>query len=177
MKTKDLTLIAVMAAVLCVFGPLTIPLGPIPLTLANMMVYLAGAVLGSKRGTMAVGLYLLIGALGVPVFSGFSGGFQKFVGPTGGYLLGDLPCAFIIGLAVREGQTSPKPLWKLPVFIVLGAIALYTLGTAWFMVSTHATLQAALAACVVPFLLADVIKIAVASVLTWPIRKAVYRNQ
>ena len=74
MKTKELTIIAVMAALICVAGPLSIAIGPIPLSLASFAVYLAGAVLGWKRGTVAVAVYLLIGLVGVPVFSGFSAG-------------------------------------------------------------------------------------------------------
>ena len=98
MKTKDMTLVAVMAALICVAGPLTVAVGPIPLSLCSFAVYLAGAVLGVKRGALAVALYLLIGAIGVPVFSGFSGGLQKLVGVTGGYLAGYLICAALTGL-------------------------------------------------------------------------------
>lgn len=176
MKTKDMTLIAVMAALICIAGPLTVPLGPIPLTLANFAVYLTGAVLGAKLGPVAVLIYLLLGMVGVPVFSGFSGGVQKLLGPTGGYLIGDLPCAFIIGLGVKPGETSPAQKWKLPLFMVLGAVALYTLGTLWFMFQSGNGLAASLAMCVTPFLPADVIKIAAASLLAWPIRKALYRK-
>ena len=89
MKIKDMTLIAVMAALICIAGPMTVAVGPVPLSLATFAVILAGAVLGTKRGTAAVGLYLLIGIIGVPVFSGFSGGFQKLAGVTGGYLIGE----------------------------------------------------------------------------------------
>ena len=88
MKTKDLTLTAVMAALICIAGPLTIAIGPVPLSLATFAVYLAGAVLGPKRGTAAVALYLVIGIVGVPVFSGFTGGFQQLAGVTGGSLIG-----------------------------------------------------------------------------------------
>ena len=176
LKTKDMTLIAVMAALICIAGPLTVPLGPIPLTLANFAVYLTGAVLGAKLGSIAVLIYLLLGTVGVPVFSGFSGGIQKLLGPTGGYLIGDLPCALIIGLGVKPGETSPEHKWKLPLFMVLGAAVLYTLGTLWFMVQSGNGLAASLAMCVTPFLPADVIKIAAASLLAWPIRKAVYRK-
>ena len=84
MKVKDMTLTAFMAALICIAGPLVIPIGPVPLSLATLAVYLAGAVTGKKRGTAAVALYLLIGLIGVPVFSGFSGGFQKLAGVTGG---------------------------------------------------------------------------------------------
>ena len=114
MKTKDMTLIAVMAALICVAGPLSIAIGPIPLSLASFAVYLAGAVLGAKRGPLAVAIYLLIGLVGVPVFSGFSGGFQKLIGVTGGYLVGYLPCALLTGLGVKPGQTEAAPKWLLP---------------------------------------------------------------
>ena len=84
LKTKDMTMIALMTALICVAGPLSISIGPIPITLSNFAVYLAAAVLGAKGGPIAVALYLLIGAAGVPVFSGFTGGLQKLIGVTGG---------------------------------------------------------------------------------------------
>ena len=176
LKTREMTLVAVMAAVICVAGPLTVPLGPIPLTLANFAVYLTAAVLGAKLGPLAVAVYLLLGMVGAPVFSGFSGGVQKLLGPTGGYLIGDLPCALITGLGVRPGETAPEKKWRLPVFMVLGAAVLYTLGTAWFMIQSGNGLAASLGMCVIPFLPADVIKIAAACLLAWPIRRAVYRK-
>ena len=176
LKTKDMTMVAVMAALICIAGPLTVPLGPIPLSLANFAVYLTAAVLGAKFGPLAVAIYLLLGMVGVPVFSGFSGGVQKLLGPTGGYLIGDLPCAFITGLGVKPGETSPERKWRLPVCMVLGAVVLYVLGTAWFMVQSGNSLAASLGMCVTPFLPADVIKIVAACLLAWPIRKAVYRK-
>ena len=102
MKVKDMTLTAVMAALICIAGPLTIAAGPVPLSLATFAVMLAGTVLGKKWGTAAAGLYLLIGIIGIPVFSGFSGGFQKLAGVTGGYLVGYLPCAFLAGLGAER---------------------------------------------------------------------------
>ena len=176
LKTRDLTIIAVMAALICVAGPLSISIGPIPLSLASFAVYLAGAVLGAKRGPLAVAIYLLIGLVGVPVFSGFSGGFQKLIGVTGGYLLGYLPCAWLTGLGVKPGQTEARPKWKLPAFMVIGTAVLYIIGTAWFMIQTKNGLAAAMGMCVVPFLPGDAIKIVAATLLAWPIRKAIYRG-
>ena len=91
MKTNEMTMISLMTALICVAGPLSISIGPIPITLSNFAVYLAAAVLGAKGDTIAVALYLLIGAVGVPVFSGFSGRLQKLMGVTGGYLVGYIP--------------------------------------------------------------------------------------
>ena len=162
MKTLDMTTIAVMAALICVAGPLTIPAGPIPLSLATFAVYLAGSVLGRKKGTIAVGLYLLIGIIGVPVFSGFSGGFQKLAGVTGGYLVGYLP--------EKREQIG---WWYHPLMMIAGTALLYLVGTVNFMLHTGNGLGAALALCVVPFLIGDAVKIAAAALLTVPVRKAV----
>ncbi len=172
MKTRDMTLTAVAAALLCIAGPLTVPAGPVPLSLATFAVYMAGAVLGKKRGTMAVALYLMIGLAGVPVFSGFSGGFQKLVGPTGGYLAGYLPCAYLAGMAAERAEKKNAG-WILPAWMAAGTAVLYTLGTAWFMVQSGKALGAALAMCVVPFLPGDAAKIAAASLLSKPVRRAV----
>ena len=171
MKTRDMTLTAVMAALICIAGPLVVPVGPVPLSLATFAVYLAGAVLGKKRGTIAVGLYLLIGIIGVPVFSGFSGGFQKLAGVTGGYLAGYLPCAFLSGLGAERAEKSSRK-WLLPALAAAGTAALYALGTAWFMIQTGNTIGAALGLCVVPFLPGDAVKIIAASLLAGPVRKA-----
>ena len=176
LKTRDMTLIAMMAALICVAGPLSVFVGPIPVTLSNFAVYLAAAVLGAKRGTISVALFLLIGAIGVPVFSGFTGGLQKLAGPTGGYLIGYLPGVFIGGLAVKDGQTSPEKKWLLPALLVAATLVIYILGTAWFVIQSGKTLAAALSLCVLPFLPGDALKIAAASLLAWPIRRAIYRK-
>ena len=170
MKTKDLTLTAVMASLICIAGPLTIAIGPVPLSLATFAVYLAGAVLGPKRGTASVALYLVIGVIGVPVFSGFTGGFQKLAGVTGGYLIGYLPCAFLAGLGA---EMTSRGKGFLPLMMAAGTILLYLIGTAWFMIQTGNALGAALSMCVLPFLPGDAAKIAAAALLADPIRKAV----
>ena len=173
MKVKDMTLTAVMAALICIAGPLTIAVGPIPLSLATFAVYLAGAALGKKRGTLAVGLYLLIGLIGVPVFSGFSGGFQKLAGVTGGYLIGYLPCAWLSGAGAELCCEKGKPRWMMPAMMAAGTMVLYIIGTAWFMIQTGNTLGGALGLCVVPFLPGDAAKIIAVTLLTVPVRKAV----
>ncbi len=170
-KTKDLTLTAVMAALICIAGPLTVAAGPVPLSLASFAVFMAGAVLGPKRGTAAAALYLAIGLTGIPVFSGFTGGFQKLAGVTGGYLIGYLPCAFLSGLGGEKEDPGRK--WMLPAFMAAGTAVLYLLGTAWFMAQTGKAAGAALSLCVLPFLPGDAAKIIAASLLSGPVRKAV----
>ena len=172
MKAKDMTLTAVTAALICIAGPLSIAAGPVPLSLATFAVYLAGAVLGKKRGTLATALYLLIGIIGVPVFSGFSGGFQKLAGVTGGYLIGYLPCAFITGLGAERAEKEGRA-WLLPLLMAAGTAVLYAIGTAWFVIQTGNAAGAALSLCVVPFLPGDALKIAAAVMLTVPVRRAV----
>lgn len=177
MKTRDMVTTALMAALLCVLAPNVIPLAPIPLSLATFAVYLAAAVLGAKRGTAVVALYLLIGLIGVPVFSGYTGGFQKLFGPTGGYLIGYLLCAWITGLGVKPGETASMRKWPLPVMMALGTIALYALGTVWFLIQSGNALWPSLTMCVLPFLPGDAAKIAAASLLAWPLRKALYSSR
>ena len=169
-----MTLTAVMAALICIAGPLTIAAGPVPLSLATFAVMLAGAVLGKKWGTAAAGLYLLIGIIGIPVFSGFSGGFQKLAGVTGGYLAGYLPCAFFAGLGAERAEREGRK-WILPATMVLGTAVLYTVGTAWFMIQTGNGLGAALGLCVLPFLPGDAAKIAAVTVIAPAVKKAIRR--
>ena len=181
MTVKKITSIGLMTAFLCIMAPWAIHIGPVPITLATFGLYLVSAVLGEKYATVSVVIYLILGAVGVPVFSGFTGGLQRLIGVTGGFLLADIPCAFIAGLGVRDGETTPVQKWRLPLFIVLGAAVLYAFGTAWFVIYKSALMKVptgigeALMACVVPFLPADVIKIAAATLLAWPIRRAIYR--
>lgn len=172
MKTRDMTMIAVAAALICIAGPLSIAVGPIPLSLASFAVYMAGAVLGPKKGTIAVAVYLLLGITGVPVFSGFTGGFQKLAGVTGGYLLGYLPCAFLTGWGADQARDK-RDVWRLVLMMIAGTAVLYLIGTVWFVLQAGKTLGAALAVCVVPFLPGDAMKIAAATLLTFPVRKAV----
>ena len=172
MKVKDMTLTAVMAALICAAGPLTIAVGPVPLSLATFAVYMAGAILGKKRGMIATGLYLLIGTVGVPVFSGFSGGFQKLAGVTGGYLVGYLACAFFAGLGAEYAEKEGRK-WILPAMTVLGTAILYIIGTAWFMIQTGNGPGTALGLCVLPFLPGDALKIAAVTIIAPTVKRAI----
>ncbi len=160
--------VAVMAAVMCIFAPLSIPAGAVPLSLATLVVYLDGALLGRAKGCAAVAVYILIGLVGVPVFSGFIGGFAAVVGVTGGYIIGYIPCAFITALFT---QRFGGRIWAMAVGMALGAAALYAFGTVWYMLLTGVEIAAALAACVIPFLAGDAVKIAAACALVVPLRK------
>ena len=95
-KTYSLVVTALMAAVTCILAPLSIPIGPVPISLTNFAIYLSLYVLDWEKGTISYLVYLLIGFAGVPVFSGFTGGVAKLAGPTGGYIIGFIPMAIIL---------------------------------------------------------------------------------
>ena len=160
--------VAVMAAVLSVAAPFALPIGPVPISLATLVVYLTVYVLEWKKGTIAVLVYILLGAAGMPVFSGFAGGLGKLLGPTGGYILGYLPLALISGLVIDR---FPQNRLMQLVGMVLATAVLYVLGTAWFCFAMDSALAPALTACVIPFLPGDLVKILV-SLGVGPILKA-----
>ena len=173
MKNKKLTtyqmaVTALMAAALCVLGPLSVPIGAIPISLSNFVICLTAWLLGPKFGTLSVAVYLLIGLVGVPVFSGYGAGIAKLAGPTGGYLVGYLLLAFIGGLFIEKSKGQPV---ISGIGLVLGDAACYVLGTIWFMILTGADLVSALGWCVLPYLPGDAVKIVLAAVLTMQLDK------
>ncbi len=170
MKTRNNLVTALMTAALCVMAPMAVPLGPVPVTLATLGVYLAAGLLGPARGSAAVGLYLVLGGVGVPVFAGFTGGFQQFTGPTGGFLWGYLLSALLIGILCRIGNR-----YLLPVWLLCGALVLYAVGCGFFAWQTHTPFWTAVATCCVPCLPGEIIKIAVATGLILSLRGRVNR--
>ena len=176
LSTKHLTLIALMTAVTCILGPLTIPLpfSPVPISFTNLAIYLSVFVLGMKKSTISYVVYLLLGMAGLPVFSGFSGGLGKLAGPTGGYLLG------FIFLALIAGYCMEKSGGKLPVTIAgmaAGTIVCYLFGTLWLCRQASLGFTAGLAAGVIPYIPGDIAKIILASVIGPALRKGVMRLQ
>ena len=114
-NTYAMTMIALMTAVTCILAPLSIPIGPVPISLTNFAIYLSLYLLDWKKGTISYFIYLLLGFAGLPVFSGFTGGVAKLAGPTGGYIVGFIPMAIIAGFAepavfTTEVSTAMKPL-------------------------------------------------------------------
>ncbi|MDR3311073.1 MAG: biotin transporter BioY [Oscillospiraceae bacterium] len=170
MRVRDITETALFAAVICVLAPLAVPVGPVPVTLATLGVYLAAAVLGPARGTAAVAVYILLGAAGVPVFSAGNAGVSYLAGATGGYIIGYLPLAFITGFVARVDRLGEA---RAPIGMVLGTAALYLLGTAWFAFVTDYTFVSALPVCVIPFLPGDALKAVAVSVVAPAIRRGI----
>ncbi len=171
-QTKNMVLCALFAAVTAVLSQLAVPLPftPVPINLATLSVLVAGGLLGPLYGAISLTIYVVMGAVGLPVFAQFSGGAAIVVGPTGGYIIGYIAVAFVTGLLVNR---LPQKLWGIVVAMIAGSLTLYTLGTAWFMFSTGTGFLAALGMCVIPFLIGDALKIAVGSVLVQTVAKAV----
>lgn len=167
MRTVDMVYVALFAVLMAVCSWISIP-ATVPFTMQTFGVFLAVAVLGGKRGTLAVLVFLLLGAVGVPVFAGFSGGFSALLGSTGGYIIGFLFTALVMWLMER---LLGRKTWALALSMVLGLVVCYGFGTAWFMVvyarNTGAIgVWAALGRCVFPYILPDLVKIALALLIS-----------
>lgn len=169
---RDITYTAVMTGLIAVCSWISIP-AAVPFTLQTFAVYLTLELLGGRRGTFSVLVYLLLGALGLPVFSGFSGGVGVLFGPTGGYILGFLGLSLLYwGFTTNFGKKLPVRI----VAMILGLAVCYTFGTVWFLiVYTHTTgpvgLTTILGWCVFPFILPDLIKLTLAVVLAGRLTK------
>lgn len=173
MNVKQMTLIALFAAVTCVLSIVTIPLGPVPFTLQVFAVVLAGAILGGKMGLFSQLIYTLIGAIGLPVFSGMKGGIGVIVGPTGGYIIGFILAAGFIGFGVQWGEKKfIRPVSNVVTFcvMVLGLIVIYGIGMVQLAFVLDMGMGKAFAAGVAPFLLPDFLKVVAAFAISLPIR-------
>ena len=157
----SMTKTGVMAALLCVLGPLSIPIGPIPFSPAVLVICLTAAVLGARRAVTAVLLYLLVGFAGLPVFTGFAGGPGKMLGPTGGFMVGYVFLALTGGWACER---FPKSFAAQFAGMFAGLVVLYAFGTAWLVHLTQLPPSKALRAAVYPFVAVDAGKIALALV-------------
>ncbi len=170
-KTKDLVLMAMMAALTAVCAWITIPIGTVPITLSVLAVFLAGGLLGPGCAAGAMLVYLFVGAVGVPVFAGFQAGFSSFAGPTSGYLIVYPLMALVSSLLIRHLPA------RLPLFVravcgmLCGLLLCYAGGTAWLAVMNRMSFSAALAAGVIPFVGFDLLKIAAAAALTVALEK------
>lgn len=169
MTSAQMAVAALMCALICIFGPLTIPIGPVPISMAMIAIFLSVYLLGMRLGTVSVLLYLLIGLVGVPVFSGMTGGVQKLFGPTGGYLIGYIFLALIAGWFVDHFQGNI--LFSF-IGMLLGTAVLYAFGTVWLSIQASMSMQAALAAGVLPFIGLDLMKMVVSLLIGVPVKRA-----
>ena len=168
-SVQKMAIIALMTAVLCILAPISIPvfISPVPISLGVLAVYLTAYVLSPLDATISVIIFILLGTFGLPVFSGYSGGLSKLVGPTGGYIIGFLFTVYISSIFIHMKKGI--------IFDVIGMITglalCYILGTIWFSYQQGKGFIASLLLCVVPFLIGDAIKIIVAVILGTQLNK------
>ena len=172
LSIQQMAIIGVMTAVTCVLSPFSLPIGPVPISLATLAIYFSVYVIGMKKGLISCLIYLLLGLVGVPVFSGFGSGPAKLFGPTGGYLIGYFFIVLIAGIFIDRYTDK---IYLCLLGMVLGTAVLYLLGTAWLAYQAHMTFHAALAAGVIPFIPGDIAKMLIAALAGPQIRKQLVR--
>lgn len=173
----DMALCAMFAALLAICSWISLTVGDIPFTLQTFGIFLALGLLGGKRGTIAVLVYLLLGAVGLPVFAHFMGGIGVILGTTGGYIFGFLLSALLYwGVTALLGEKA----WVQLMAMILGLAVCYAVGTIWFVQvyvpgegAPAMTYSVALAKCVIPFLIPDGVKLALAWILTARLKRYV----
>ena len=168
-SVQKMAIIALMTAVLCILAPISIPIfiSPVPVSLGVLAVYLTAYVLSPLDATISVIIFILLGTFGLPVFSGYSGGLSKLVGPTGGYIIGFLFTVYISSHFIH----MKKGIIYDVIGMITGLALCYILGTIWFSYQQGKGFIASLLLCVVPFLIGDAIKIIVAVILGTQLNK------
>jgi len=173
MKIRDICVIAMFAAVIAVLSQISVPMPlGVPLSLQTFAVMLTGIILGAKKAVIAALVYLLLGAVGAPVFVNFGGGFHRIIGPWGGFLMSYPFVALIIG----SGADTGKKL-LLALCLAAGAFINLSMGTLWFAFSTGVGLPEAFAAAFAPFIIAEIIKIIIAFSIGAPVRDILKKNK
>ena len=162
MKIRDLTRIAFFTAVIIICSYIMIPFA-VPFTLQTLGIFVSVLVLGKNKGSFAVLIYLLIGIVGVPVFSGMKGGIGVLFAPTGGYIAGFFVCSYISGLMFEK---TNKPFLS----CIAGLVVLYAIGTCWFYIVNPIEIKSIFLTCIVPFIIPDVLKIVFAVYISKALR-------
>lgn len=170
---QDICGIAIMTAITAVMAQISIPMPlGVPMTLQTFAVTLAAIILGAKRGATSMLIYLLLGAVGVPVFAGFAGGLPKIIGPTGGFLISFPIMAYIIG----KGMELRHKKGMFTLMVILGTIANYVVGVAMYCIIMKASVITGFTACVLPFIPTAIIKAVLAAVLGLQIHKQLVKS-
>ncbi|MCL2546616.1 MAG: biotin transporter BioY [Oscillospiraceae bacterium] len=168
MSIRDMCVISVFVALIVAVSQLAVPLpGGVPMTLQTFIIPFVAAVLGAKKGAIAAFVYVLLGAVGLPVFAGFHGGFHFIIGPTGGYILSYPLMAFIVGFSADR----KKLIW-LALGLILGSLLNLSMGTIQFALITGSSLQSAFFLAFTPFILIELLKMGLVFVITPIMRKA-----
>jgi len=174
-KIYTMTTCAVITAIICIFAPMSIPIGPVPISLTNLILYFAIFILGTKGTLISYTVYMLLGIVGLPVFSKYEGGIGKVAGPTGGYLIGFFFMILISGIALEKSSGKLKVVFAF-LGMVVGTVVAYAFGTVWFIYQMEYSVTEALAVCVIPFIPFDLLKMVAACVLGMVVRKPLVKQ-
>jgi len=172
-KLRWMVLASLMAALTAVGAYIHVPIGPVPIVLSTLFVLLSGLLLGSRWGLASMCLYLLVGAIGMPVFAGGKGGIAHFLGPTGGYLFGYVLASWLTGF-IAERSRGILILEILSVLI--GSLAIYSLGVPWLKMVTQMSWFKTFMVGMIPFLIGDAVKAPVALILARAVRPILNRQ-
>lgn len=168
-KIKEISVSALFAALICVASPFVVPIGAVPLSLANFAVMLCAFTLPTVSAVSAVAVYLLLGLCGVPVFSSFQGGAHILLGATGGFLWGYIFLCLFCSFVPKNKQVNLKTV----LLCTLGLLCVYALGTLQYCLVCKVNILSALIVCVLPFILFDIIKCILAYLLSKRLKKAI----
>lgn len=173
-RTIDMIYVGLSAALIALGAWISIPVGDIPITLQTLIICLISGLFGMKRGTLSILIYIVLGAVGMPVFSNFKAGIGVLAGPTGGYIVGFIFIAIVVGFV---SDRMKGKLWAVALAMVCAIVLCYAFGTAWFFIYMQSkkvvTLSYVLGLCVVPYIIPDLVKMAVACVLVNRLKKFV----
>ena len=164
LSTQNMALIAIFTALIAVCSWISIP-GQVPFTLQTFAVFVTAGLLGYKRGIISIVVYIILGMIGIPVFSGMKAGV--------GYIVGFILTVLIIGMGMKLAENKSKSVKLVITFVsmLLGDVACFLIGTLWFMYITKSGLVFSLLNCVVPFIIPDIVKIAVALIVVDRMKK------
>lgn len=173
LTVKDITLIAVFVAVITVCSWISIPVGPVPVTLQTFAIFTTGGLLGTKRSLITIFIYIMLGMVGVPVFTQFKAGPNVLAGPTGGYVIGFIFTVIIIGTLTKIVSKSNKTLKNAVIFLsmILGDIICFAIGTVHFMFIVKVDLVSSLTICVIPYIIPDLVKMIIAIMIINRVKK------
>lgn len=168
---RELCSIGLLTAVICVIAPFSIPMPlGVPMTMQTFAIILAGIILGAKKGALATLLYVLLGVIGLPIFSNFTGGWQSLIGPTGGFILSFPIMAYLIGLGM---QYRTKYRWSLWAGLIAGTTMNFLGGVLMFCLITNSSLATGCATCILPFIPGTILKTVLATMLGLHVQKRI----
>ena len=170
-RTYDMIKVSMLTAIICVCSIITVSIGPVPINMALLGIFLSVGLLGMFKGFLSVALFIAIGAFGLPVFAGLKGGFSVLAGPTGGYITGYLLAAAVAGLGIKLFKNREV---MIILFMTAGLFICYLFGTVWFVASTNSDVPYAISVCIVPFVPFDAAKILISRLVCRQVLKNRY---